>query len=75
MEQPQNPNEPKKETFRTELETLINKYSQENMSDTPDFILADYLCICLGAFSRTVEKREKWHGRKLLKDTPDELLN
>lgn len=27
--------------FRKELQTLINKNSLENGSDTPDFILAD----------------------------------
>jgi hypothetical protein len=73
MNEPQNPNKIVALTFRQELESLINKHRQENMSDTPDFILADYLLICLGAFSRTVEKREKWYGRKLLKDTNNEI--
>ncbi|HSW65257.1 MAG TPA: hypothetical protein VLH56_18395 [Dissulfurispiraceae bacterium] len=31
--------------FRAELETLINRYSKENGSNTPDFILADYMVV------------------------------
>ena len=34
------------EGFRKELACLINRYSRENGSDTPDFILADYLDGC-----------------------------
>ena len=50
--------------FRKELEHLINKHSYENGSDTPDFILADYLRDCLNAFDSAVRKRETWWGRK-----------
>lgn len=51
-------------TFMQELEQLINKHSQENGSNTPDFILANYLKNCLGAFNEAVESRELWYGRK-----------
>lgn len=51
-------------TFRKELETVINRYSQENGSNTPDFILADYLTNCLLAFDSAVNARERWYGRK-----------
>lgn len=51
-------------TFRTELEQLLNQYNRENGSDTPDFILADYLFNCLLHFDRAVNEREKWYGRK-----------
>lgn len=50
-------------SFRQELECLINRYSVENASDTPDFILANYLCACLDAFNQTVRRREEWYGR------------
>lgn len=50
--------------FREELETLINKHSLENGSNTPDFILAEYLCQCLMVFDTTVLSRENWYGRK-----------
>lgn len=50
-------------TFEKELQTLINRYSQENGSNTPDFILAEYLSLCLKVFNETTNKREKWYGR------------
>jgi len=49
--------------FRSELTSLINKHSKENGSNTPDFILRDYLCDCLKAFDVATVAREKWHGR------------
>ncbi len=51
-------------TFLGELERLVNKYSRENASDTPDFILADYMDNCLIAYNSAVYAREKWYGRK-----------
>ena len=41
-------------TFEKELENLINIHSMENDSDTPDFILAEYLRKCLAAFNVAV---------------------
>ena len=52
------------ETFRQELETLINRYSLENGSNTPDFILADYLMECLQNFDKTMGARSKWYGHE-----------
>ena len=49
--------------FQDELQSLINKHSQENGSDTPDFILASYLNDCLKAFNVAVSNRETWYGR------------
>ena len=46
-----------------EFENIINKYSWENHSNTPDFILAEHLYNCLVNFSISVNKREKWYGR------------
>ena len=51
------------EGFRKELEHLINCESMENGSNTPDFILADYLTACLAAFDAAVSVREGWYGR------------
>jgi hypothetical protein len=50
----------KKSEFRKSIEVLINSKSLENGSDTPDFILAEYLVDCLTAFDKAVNKREKW---------------
>lgn len=38
---------PSETAFEKELQTLINRHSKENESDTPDFILANYLKDCL----------------------------
>ena len=49
--------------FRKELEALINRYNMESNSNTPDFILAEYLNTCLTAFDEAVNKRNKWYGQ------------
>ncbi len=49
--------------FRNELKFLINSYSKGNESNTPDYILADYLSDCLWVFDKAVIRREKWYGR------------
>ena len=51
----------KESPFQKELQALINKYSQENESNTPDFILAEYLGNCLHNYNTTVAKRDDWH--------------
>ena len=52
-------------TFIEELRYLINQYSKENGSDTPDFILSEYLNECLELFNKIINKREDWYGQKL----------
>lgn len=44
--------------FVKELTTLINKFSKENGSNTPDYILAEYLDNCLINFNNTISKKE-----------------
>ena len=48
--------------FRKKLQEIINYYSKENGSDTPDFILAKYLEDTLKAFDRAVQSREEWYS-------------
>lgn len=43
--------------FEGKLEILINQYSVENLSDTPDYILARYLMNCLESFNIAVGAR------------------
>ena len=49
--------------FQKDLASLINEYSKENDSDTPDFILARYLNAVLDNFNAAVLDREQWYGR------------
>jgi hypothetical protein len=51
--------------FENELATLINRYSKENESNTPDFILARYMSDCLEAFTKASRNRESWYGKSL----------
>lgn len=44
--------------FETELRDLINRHSKEKGSNTPDFVLADYLTTCLKNFDYYVRYRE-----------------
>ena len=53
----------KTDNFEKELSILINIYSKENGSNTPDFILAEYLTNCLETFDNIVKLREKWFGK------------
>ena len=57
-------------TLRKEIEQAINRNSAENGSNTPDFILAEYLIDCLSAFERCSMAREKWYGKSLSIGTP-----
>ena len=50
-------------TFKKELEALINKHSMENGSDTPDYVLADFLLDCLKAFDKATMARDKSKSR------------
>lgn len=59
-------------TFRQDLEELINKYGMENGSNTPDFMLADYLMACLRAFDKVMKRRDQWYGKKLCRKIVDE---
>lgn len=52
-----------KSAFQERLVSLINSESMENGSDTPDFILAQYLVGCLENFNAVMALREKWYGR------------
>ena len=51
------------DAFEKELETLINRHCKENASNTPAFILAQYLAGCLVTFNTAVQQRETWYGR------------
>ena len=48
--------------FQSDLRKLINRHSKENDSDTPDFILAEYLNNCLENFNNIIRKRESQKG-------------
>lgn len=49
--------------FRNDLQGVLNRHCMENESNTPDYILADYLIECLRALDKTINQRESWYGR------------
>lgn len=58
----------KQNRLRKDIEQAINKHSAENGSNTPDFILAEYLIDCLNTFDKTITKREEWYEREEKRD-------
>ncbi len=51
--------------FEQRLESLVNEESRENDSNTPDFLLAEFMINCLDAFELANNKREVWYGIEL----------
>lgn len=44
-----------------ELGAVLNRASRENESNTPDFLLAEYLLGCLEAGEKLIKKRDVWY--------------
>lgn len=55
----------KKTELEKKLSDLINCQCRENDSNTPDFLLAEFMMACLDAFELVSNKREVWFGVKL----------
>lgn len=51
----------KYEVFTKELMSLINRLSLENESNTPDYILAEYLANCLWNWKLAIHSRDIWN--------------
>jgi hypothetical protein len=49
--------------FREELTDLINRYSLENGSNTPDFILVHFIEMSIKAFDEATNRRTMWYGK------------
>lgn len=52
----------KKIKLESELSNLINIVCREQDSNTPDFLLAEFMMKCLDAFELISNKREVWYG-------------
>jgi hypothetical protein len=51
--------------FELEMASLVNRYSVENASDTPDYILARYIAQCLDAYGEAVRARDCHMGNPM----------
>ncbi len=54
---------PQPKNLLEDIKHAINCRSAENGSNTPDFILGEYLQGCLELLDTTINEREKWYGR------------
>jgi hypothetical protein len=62
-----------REDMQRAIERAINRSCGENDSNTPDFILGQYLMDCFDAFTACSVAREKWYGKHLsIEGTPPE---
>lgn len=50
-------------TLVSEVATVVNRNSIENASDTPDFILAEYLVVCLEGYEAALKRRKVWFDK------------
>ena len=56
------------ETFRGQISGLVNSFLREHISNTPDYILANYMADCLQSFEKATNARDKWFGTEHWKD-------
>jgi hypothetical protein len=45
-----------------EVQAVLNRHSRENKSQTPDFILAQFLASALEAYEQAVNSRDSWYS-------------
>lgn len=55
-----------------DLAAVINKHSLENASNTPDFILAQFLNAVLGAWNKATAVRDDWYDAKVKQPADEE---
>jgi hypothetical protein len=48
--------------FVEDIREVINRHSREIVSDTPDFILAQFINATLEAFEQTTNTRREWYN-------------
>jgi hypothetical protein len=60
--------------FEEELRKLINTFSLEPESDTPDFILVEYISGCLDTFNKAVTRNSTYHKIKQCKKANEKIL-
>jgi len=49
-------------SLREEIQIALNRHSAENGSNTPDFVLAEYLTDCLAAYDKATKSRDRWYS-------------
>lgn len=67
------PDSMKASKFLEELTELLNKHNKGNDSNTPDFILARHLCICLSSLNLTIKIRSELKENNQFNTLPENL--
>jgi hypothetical protein len=52
------------EEFQGELSALLNRHSVDSVTNTPDYLLAEFLVQQLQAYSLVTNKNIEWHAWK-----------
>lgn len=53
------------QTLEEALSDILNRFSAENDSGTPDFILAGFLAGVLKSYNETIRLRAEWRGESI----------
>ena len=54
-----------RDDLEKDIARALNGVSAENKSNTPDFILAEFLIGCLDSFDKATQLRDKWYSVNL----------
>lgn len=50
------------DSLAEEIRQVLNRASRENESNTPDYLLAEYLMSCLEAGENLIVSRDSWYN-------------
>lgn len=56
------PEDIKYDEFVREIAAVCNRFSVENRSDTPDYMLAEFMTGCLNVYENTLCARAEWRN-------------
>lgn len=55
------------------IRSAVNAASVENVSNTPDFVIAEFLVDVLGALNKAINSRERWYDKVATGDAEGSL--
>lgn len=60
----------RRDDLRVAITSALNQACAENESNTPDFVLAEFLLDALKAFDRATQQRDSWYGVRPIPSNP-----
>lgn len=61
------------EKLKEELTNLMNNYSIDTIADTPDYVLGEYLLMCLYNYLIAKNKTDNFFGKRITIDGIEEV--